>query len=80
MNNMNLIKLTFLLLTFSFASCESNKYNNLEDGLYADFQTDKGDILLKLEYENTPVTVANFVSLAEGTNTYVEEKYKGKRF
>ena len=77
---MNLIKLTILLLTFSFTSCESNKYNNLEDGMYADFQTDKGDILLKLEYENAPITVANFVSLAEGTNTYVEEKYKGKRF
>jgi len=77
---MNLIKLTFLILTVAFTSCESNKYNNLEDGLYADIQTDKGDILLKLEYENTPVTVANFVSLAEGTNTYVEEKYKGKRF
>lgn len=77
---MNLIKLAFLILTISFTSCESNKYNNLEDGLYADIQTDKGDILLKLEYENTPITVANFVSLAEGTNTYVEEKYKGKRF
>ena len=77
---MNLIKLTFLILALSFTSCETNNYKNLEDGLYADIQTDKGDILLKLEYENTPVTVANFVSLAEGTNTYVEEKYKGKRF
>jgi cyclophilin family peptidyl-prolyl cis-trans isomerase len=77
---MNLIKLTFLILTLSFTSCETNNYKNLEDGLYADIQTDKGDILLKLEYENAPVTVANFVSLAEGTNTYVEEKYKGKRF
>ena len=80
MTKMNLIKLTFLLLTLSFTSCESGKYNNLEDGLYADIETDRGDILLKLEYETTPVTVANFVSLTEGTNTYVEEKYKEKRF
>ena len=77
---MNLIKLTILIITLSFTSCETGNYKNLEDGLYADIQTDKGDILLKLEYENTPVTVANFVSLAEGTNTYVEEKYKEKRF
>lgn len=77
---MNLIKLTILILTLSFSSCESKKYGNLEDGLYADIQTDEGDILLKLEYENTPVTVASFVSLAEGTNTYVDEKYKGKKF
>ena len=77
---MNLIKLTILLLTLSFSSCESKKYNSLEDGLYADIQTDEGDILLKLEYEDTPVTVASFVSLAEGTNTYVDEKHKGKRF
>ena len=80
MNDMNLIKLAFLILTLSFTSCESKKHNNLEDGLYADINTDRGNILLKLEYENTPITVANFVSLAEGTNTYVEEKYKEKRF
>ena len=77
---MNVIKLTFLILTLTLASCQKNKYDNLEDGLYADIQTDKGDILLKLEYVNTPVTVANFVTLAEGTNTYVEEKYKEKKF
>ena len=61
-------------------SCKSTKYDNLDDGLYADLQTEKGDILLKLEYELVPITVANFVSLAEGTNTYVDEKYANKRF
>ncbi|MCF6296882.1 MAG: peptidylprolyl isomerase [Flavobacteriaceae bacterium] len=77
---MRLIKLTILTIVVSLISCKTVKYDNLEDGLYADIQTVKGDMLLKLEYENTPITVANFVSLAEGTNAYVDDKYKKKPF
>ena len=77
---MQIIKLTVLIVMLSLSSCKSTKYNDLDDGLYADVQTSKGDIVLKLEYEKTPITVANFVSLAEGNNAYVDEKFKGKPF
>lgn len=63
----------------SLASCKA-QYPDLEDGIYAEFITTKGTMLAKLTYEKTPVTVANFVSLAEGTNTLVDSAYKKKKF
>lgn len=50
------------------------------EGVFADIETNKGTISLKLEFQKTPITVANFVSLAEGTNTMVTDTYKGKPF
>lgn len=38
----------------------------MQDGIYAKFNTTKGEILVKLTHDKTPGTVGNFVALAEG--------------
>lgn len=77
---MKVFKALILVIFFTIVSCKPSKYANLDDGLYANLETSKGEILLKLEFEKTPFTVANFVSLAEGTNKYVTDSLKGKPY
>ncbi len=74
------MKIFFLTLLLSFTSCEEQKYPDLEDGLYAEFVTNKGIMVAKLSYKKTPVTVANFVGLVEGTHPKLSDSLKGKRY
>ena len=69
-----------VVISLFFTACKTAKYHNLENGLYADIQTNKGDILIKLYKENVPMTVANFVSLAEGNNPKLADSLQGKPF
>lgn len=60
----------FLLAVCTVFSFTGFAQDDLEDGIYAKFTTSKGEILLVLEHLKAPVTVANFVGLAEGNFSY----------
>ena len=53
-----------ILAVALLATINTNNIN--KEGMYAKIKTNKGDIMLELEFEKTPLTVANFVGLAEG--------------
>ncbi len=67
--------ITSVAVTALLASCSvqipksmsKEQYKNLEDGLYAQMETSKGNLTIELYEEDAPLTVANFVGLAEGT-------------
>ena len=75
-------KFSLLLLSaivLAFTACKDD-YPDLEDGMYAKFDTSMGPFIAELYYEQTPITVASFVSLAEGNSTMVDSTYKNKNF
>ncbi len=68
-----------ILLLLSSSSCQ-NKYPELGDGLFAEFATTKDTMVVQLFYKKVPLTVANFVALAEGTHPQLADSLKGKPY
>ncbi|MEH6537393.1 MAG: peptidylprolyl isomerase [Psychroserpens sp.] len=73
------LQFLMLCLLITGTSCKE-EYPDLDDGLYAEIVTSKDTMIAKLFYDKVPVTVANFVALAEGTHPMVADEFKGKRF
>lgn len=78
---MNRIKMIIAIVSFSLLSISCNDpYPDLEDGLYAKYNTTQGEFIIQLYHDKAPMTVANFVALAEGKHPQVDEKYQNKPF
>lgn len=50
-----------------------------EDGLFAELHTAKGVITVRLDFKRAPLTVMNFVGLAEGSVAWVDPKTEAQR-
>ncbi|GAB1855784.1 peptidylprolyl isomerase [Flavobacteriaceae bacterium MHTCC 0001] len=72
-------KVLYLITLLCLYNCKS-QYPELEDGIYAEINTSKGKMVAKLHYKKAPVTSANFIALAEGSNTAVANDYKDKKY
>ena len=75
------MRIKFLLLTILTLNISCNMSQKKDNStMFALIDTNKGTIKTELYFQLTPVTVANFISLAEGENKEVSDQYKGKKY
>jgi peptidylprolyl isomerase len=67
---------SLIMVTVIGSGCSSQDNAKYGDGLFARFSTERGDVVVKLEDKLTPLTVCNFVALAEGKM----DSAQGKKF
>ena len=75
-------KTLFFLATVLLSSVTASA-STLSDGLYAKMDTSKGEVLLRLFFKRAPLTVANFVGLADGSKEWkdpITGKIRKSRF
>lgn len=64
---MNQVKRIIISLLMTIVFSSAGQAADLKSGMYAQFNTSKGTIIARLFYDKTPLTVINFVGLAEGS-------------
>ncbi len=64
---MKILKITFFALAALFSTKAFAGGETKESKMFAEITTTKGLVKIELFFEKTPMTVANFVALAEGT-------------
>ena len=67
-----------LLIPMTTTQATDTSPSDYAPGLYAELETDRGFIVVQLEYQKCPLTTVNFVGLAEGTKA--SNKPEGARF
>ncbi len=66
------MRFALVLLLAAAATAQTPDAAPLPNGLYAVFSTSAGQFIAKLYEKDTPITVANFVALAQGTKAWLD--------
>lgn len=74
-----IILIPAIAIMFALFNTAASAGADLPDGVYAKFETSKGEIIARLFHKRAPMTVGNFVGLAEGTMPWKDESGKEKK-